>query len=494
MYHRLFSSVLARDENYRNLVGTGFLPLDAMNQAITVPSIAAQQPSEQNKRVIGLLGLLEEEGTIPDVLHEGLTDQHLPLKRKKKTGPITLVSDQGDKEFKSFARWKSSTVNNLIHDQWKVLAPAFTTRGKHITIHQKTPLPVYDIKIIPYEGYGTIHTARLRAAHLIPTPEWDPKVAIKSYSGESGEHEFTKEIANLREVQDLNHPHLIQHIATVEQGLWYYVIFHWADGGNLSDFWRCGPDSPDSPDPCDHDAELFKWSFQQMLGLVEALVALYDAGCRHGDLKPMNILHFKESDDPAIPHSTYGRLVITDFGISKFHAQATGFRRMGTNTTISTPGYEAPEAELDRNMPEDKKKPRSRKYDMWSIGCIYTEFIIWLLYGHQTIEDFRKIREKISSKAAYYTVTATAKHAEIHPAVSSGLQALREDPRCTKENGLADLISLIENNLIVIDPEKRATPEKLRDKLREILRDDNYGLLTKGIELPPSVPDAFRPG
>ncbi len=46
--------------------------------------------------------------------------------------------------------------------------------------------------------------------------------------------------------------------------------------------------------------------------------------------------------------------------------------------------YEPPEAEVGQN------EPRSRRYDVWSMGCIYLEFAIWLLRGENGLQRFRR--------------------------------------------------------------------------------------------------------
>lgn len=512
MYHRLSGELIScDDENIAN-VGIQFLPLAAIDEAITAEIDAASvrrhwysrktwhdqakdyrggQSGEQKRRVIALLGLCDQEKAIQGLLDEGLRDHHLPLSRPKVKGPSsTLISHQKNqkKVFNSFSSWKDRDIDSFLNRQQEVLAPEFTTRGEHIDIDVDIkgviPLPVYDIKRISVTITSTVYKARLHAAHLMPRTQHSPHIAIKSYFKKE---DFEKEKGNLRQTQALNHPHLIQHIATVKQGKkGFYAILDWADGGNLCDFWAKHPNASQT-----RSSELFKWCFQQMLGLVEALFALHKADYRHGDLKPENILHFKDRDDPDILRSKYGRLVITDVGISKFHSQATDLRQKGTDTKASTLCYEAPEAELDLKPP-GQGKPRSRRYDMWSVGCIYMEFIIWWLYGYKTIGAFTKIREVAKDKAPYYKCING--HAEIHPAVSSGLDALSKDPRCAKGTGLADLINLIKRDLIVVDPKKRAKAEELRDKFIEISQKANDGLLAKRVQPPPGIPAAFTSG
>ncbi|KAI0414893.1 kinase-like protein [Xylaria grammica] len=475
-----------------------FLPRNAIDEIITAEIVKAQsswydffkditfrsglisysrsdQVVEQAKGVLAILGLCEREGDICNLFDEGLRDQHLPLELQVEgNGPKVLVSREG-REFKSFLSWRKLEIECFLKKQWLVLAPIFKTRGEHISIDGNAPLPFYDVKTLSHSTTSTISKGRLHAAHLMPKAENDPQIAIKSYVLVE---DFKKEKENLEVTKALNRPHLIRHIATVEQGNSFYVILYWADGGSLTDFWMKYPDvsRTQRPKPL--------WCFQQMLGLVEALFALHGGGCRHGDLKPENLLHFQNSDDPEIRHSQYGTLVMADVGISRVHHTVTELRDNPTNTFATTRSYEGPEAEIE------KKKPRSRRYDMWSAGCIFTEFAIWLLYGCKAIDAFREQRKVFSQKAAYYKCTEHT--AEINPAVKAGFDALRNDARCA---GLTDLVNLIAKYLIVIDPRERAKAEALRDRFKEILRkaDEDPGYLTDGIEPPSSIPAVFAP-
>lgn len=64
-----------------------------------------------------------------------------------------------------------------------------------------------------------------------------------------------------------------------------------------------------------------------MLDLVSTLKGLHSAECRHGNLKPENILHFKGGE---------GVFAIIDIGVSKaYHYQATGFRQRTTTTSVN---------------------------------------------------------------------------------------------------------------------------------------------------------------
>lgn len=196
----------------------------------------------------------------------------------------------------------------------------------------------------------------------------------------------------------LNQDHIVRFISAFRWGkpdaLGYYLIFEWADGGNLHDFWKATP----KPEPT---ASLVKAVVTQLLGLAQALSAahyLTDGGAysgasyRHGDLKPANILWFRDGSDQI------GKLKICDWGEAKNHILATEMRRSNTSAKFGTRRYEAPEivTGLESNFlgrPDDQPDMRrSRLCDVWAMGCIMLECIVWLLYGHSTCLALRMAR------------------------------------------------------------------------------------------------------
>lgn len=509
LYHRLHSITIKCDDTDKNpnFYQRTFLPTDAIDEVISTDIIKAQlsrfgilnslfnpcykdpcsQIVKRAKKVFVILGLCELEKLIWEVVEEGLTDEQLPLARFYGEGPPNILISRHGKKFQSFSnRGDNIGVENFLRKQWQVLAPVFTTLGEDLRLDALNPLPFYGIKKISFNDRSTVYKGTLHGAHFMPKPKDNVKVvAIKDYTEQD---DFDKEKKNLGLIQDLNNPHLIRHIATIQQGNSFYVIFPWANGGNLSDFWKRAPEALQTRSP-----KLFMWCLEQMLGIVDALFALHNINCRHGDLKPENILHFKDSNESRDRYSKYGILVIADVGVSRVHHVRTELRDDPTNTKATTPCYEAPEVEIHA------ERPRGRRYDMWSVGCMFMEFAIWLLYGNKAIDDFKKLRrandDRFPQKAPYYKRTRPDT-AIIHPVAFDGLKALENDPRCAKGTGLAALVSLIASDLIVVDPEKRAKAGELRDKLRKIVQkakgDSSY--LMRSIEPPPSIPDPFRPG
>lgn len=100
-----------------------------------------------------------------------------------------------------------------------------------------------------------------------------------------------------------------------------------------------------------------------MFDICNGLLALYNRGLYHLDLKPWNILY------RMVPNTLYGEYVLTDFGISlKVHTT----RSISYNCQIQTLWYRAPEVILATLCSE----PCVYNYtaDIWSLALIMGEF------------------------------------------------------------------------------------------------------------------------
>ncbi|PMD20206.1 hypothetical protein NA56DRAFT_705018 [Hyaloscypha hepaticicola] len=456
------------------LDGQGFLPLNILDELITKESVKAQlswktllfqsglpnKIVQHAKKVFAILVLMDKALAITELLSEGLTDEHLPLGRKGDNSNI-LVSIRG-KTFESFDGWgNDALVGNFLDKQWLVQAEVLDTTGKHFVLNPKCPLPFPRVEEIGGGHLSTVYRAALHPAYLqgFKAKEDKFQVAIKEFRIAEP---FNKERGNLKTLQNLHHQHLIQHFASYENGRRYYIIFPLADGGNLREFWALEDSRQRTP-------ELALWSLQQMLGVAGALKALHSVNYRHGDLKPEHILHFKGSGE--------GILVIAGVG------------RMSTvsnmNRTATTPSYEPPEVFLHPDT------PRSRKYDIWTLGCLFLDFTIWLLHGFQATNDFDY--GKGAPNFNFYKLTPDG-IAETHPAVYNAIDALQQDSRCEGGTALEALVNLIAENLLQVAVDRRHTAADVYDKLQMIVQDAEKtpSYLFNRVDSPPAMPSVFR--
>lgn len=260
-----------------------------------------------------------------------------------------------------------------------------------------------------------------------------------------------KEADVLIRMRGLDHPHLIKAIAYYTSGRKHFIMFPWAGEGNLRDFWETDP-------PRKLDGEFLSWAFGQFCGLAGALDKLHSntektshsntpKTCRHGDLKPENILCFENKR--LRNSSSHPVLVIADVGLAKVHDRETVNRSQPTRTSAGTVMYEPPEAFIDTM----KTKPRSRRYDIWSMGCIYLEFLIWMLYGKDQLDRFGgEITSKTDRTRKFFEEAAVG-GARIKPDVKKWIEHMMSDPRCLGNTATRRLVELIYTRLLVVNLE-----------------------------------------
>jgi serine/threonine protein kinase len=276
----------------------------------------------------------------------------------------------------------------------------------------------------------------------------NPRVAIKELIRTERTNSVAEGEAEVLEmIRESESQHLVKAIAYYQKGDDHYFMFPWAELGNLREFLMTTKPKPDE--------NYIIWMFTEIAGLADAIEELHhymversgnaDANIRHGDMKPDNILCFKRK---GFPDDT-PRLVITDVGLAKVNNKATEFRSK-TTPTAATKRYEAPELGIDPNV------PRSRRFDIWSLGCIYLEIVIWLLYGPEKLQDF------VSVEGSFYDTTdqhhlspkgpsKSKKHVKVHPRVTEWISYIKEDWRCADGTAIRRLVELIATRLLIVN-------------------------------------------
>lgn len=244
---------------------------------------------------------------------------------------------------------------------------------------------------------------------------------IKQLSA-SDRETFNNEVHILTRLNKCDDPHLVKLLLTMEiserperDESTFFLMFPCADG-NLRQFWRRNCPASDGSTM----ATCARWVATQFHGLVWALCKLHDLHQRevhslredendgknntgdslygiHGDIKPENLLWYRKWIGPRASEghpkrdgcedaSPLGVLQLADFGISKLHRSET---RSSVQMRKSTKTYAPPEIEWG-------VKECSRSFDIWSLGCVFLEFICWLVQstpgGKDPIDVFHDAR------------------------------------------------------------------------------------------------------
>ncbi|KAF3014710.1 hypothetical protein E8E14_006881 [Neopestalotiopsis sp. 37M] len=408
---------------------------------------------EEARATFAVLVILGRSQFTKSLLNEeGLRDEHLPLSIDPEYPNCT--SYDGERKI-PFVNWSQEDLIKFVkHEQWFFLAPVLKSNGETIKLHEKCPLPFIDDgdEDPARGGGGLVYRARVHPAHQegFEAETIGLRVAVKEFHRKEL---FRQENKVLQQIKDLRHAHVIRHLISIESGeRKAYSIFPWTDGGTLQDFWQ----TPMKELTEEH----VLWAFQQMHGLVSAIETLHLIfKCRHGDLKPQNILSFEKD----------GKITfkVADFGISKIHDMLTIYRKVATTNLAFTASYQGPEIEFERSDPNDQQ-PRSRKYDIWSLGCVFLEFSVWLLHGPDAMEDFDSARE--TSGSSLYEVTDREKKlAKVHYLAHGTVGALLNDPRCAGKTGLAELLSIIGDRMLKTKVDERASADEIVKLIFDII-------------------------
>ena len=264
--------------------------------------------------------------------------------------------------------------------------------------------------------------------------------------------QWENEVRALAQMNDLGHDRVVRFITAFRHGqhpdVGHYICFEWADGGNLEDLWN------DNPHPR-LSASLIRAVVDQLHGLAQALCATHYLPNRdgeevkesfiHGDMKPKNILWFKEGGE-------LGTLKIGDWGEAKVYGHNTATRH-NTTGKYGTRRYEPPEVEVGVRLGggDRIRGVRSRLYDTWSFGCFTLEFIIWILHGKEGLDRFRQ--DDVSDYGmsdSFYEVNHERK-AKVHGVVRYWMDYLAKDPLCCfSKSALGDLLDLVQHGLLVV--------------------------------------------
>jgi serine/threonine protein kinase len=141
------------------------------------------------------------------------------------------------------------------------------------------------------------------------------------------------------------------------------------------------------------DRETVIWVAKQCKGIADGVVAIHQYTTssskihpesqneifgHHGKIKPENVLWFP---DPDHEKTKRGTLKLSDFGLAEFSLHQTVSMQPKSSFETSPP-YRAPEIDLEGTG------AIGRSYDMWTLGCLYLEFITWLIGGWDLVDIF----------------------------------------------------------------------------------------------------------
>ncbi|GAT22100.1 hypothetical protein RIB2604_01501300 [Aspergillus luchuensis] len=233
---------------------------------------------------------------------------------------------------------------------------------------------------------------------------------------------FLKEHKNLTILKEslTTQRHILQHYTAVDHDPHnYYILFPYAEHGDLYHFLYGGPGSYEIHNqfpgiPEESDTAIFKPLLRQCWALACAIEWLHDniqvdgehIMCAHLDLKPDNILIMNDAS------SVVGKWMISDFGISVLEPH-----KLGSSRPLSVGGcYRGPTIEVNPHRGRGTYRPPEaiirtgstvtankigRRSDIWAYGCIFTEVLAWAIGRREGVGHLAEERQ-IGATNDYY--------------------------------------------------------------------------------------------
>ncbi|KAK6532038.1 hypothetical protein TWF694_003201 [Orbilia ellipsospora] len=372
------------------------------------------------------------------------------------------------------------------------------SKGRRLEFDEEDILPFHKDEPYSSSSYGIVRKFEIYDCYnnIYHNDRKVTQFARKILKAEITEEDFKYERDNLAFVNSLNNPNIIG-------------VFCWytrKKQGNKKEFTYVFPfmeaslqdvltGKPNTPEHLrNHQAASLYSSpmWQKTVDVASGLVAIHNPDAQaleqqglqpepggwfgyHFDIKPSNILI--DSD---------GKFVITDFGLSVFKRRGTENNNMNLTRTDEsevlygqpgTPAYQppgiprAPGILLPGEFQNDVPKMR-RTYDVWSLACVMTEVITFVIgyngyIGPEAVALFKNKRAADStvdgSTAWHYRSSAHDNECRLKPSVEDWFNYMRrvaggDDPY------LANILELL---LVMFKIHNRCNSKEVKQKLND---------------------------
>lgn len=202
-------------------------------------------------------------------------------------------------------------------------------------------------------------------------------------------------------ISAVSHPHIVPLLFSFSHRHNSYLVSPWATS-NLAEFWEDNKLYLRNESCMEYTQA--SWVAEQCEGLADALRFIHRFVCaapdgdsrlisyHHGNIKPENVLVY------CSPHRR-PVLQIADFGTSSYTTDLE-YKRPFTNSNHAAGDYTAPEVYFG--------EPASSSSDVWSMCCIFLEFIEWIMPSQsapgqpkRVLTDFEEAGEYVEGREAF---------------------------------------------------------------------------------------------
>lgn len=382
------------------------------------PDYDGQQESKSFIKVLAILIIIEKTKSIIKLLEDDVNDSDLPLIKIPRPNDEKLFDLRSrrkpDVVLRCFQRkWNQLNIRNFEEWQWTTLPVDFGQPMEHGEVKH---LQLEEQKVLPFTedsreqkphfsrrtelegGFASVFKVAIHPQHhnfrTSPDKPDPASFAVKRLHSQN-EEAFKREVEMLNKFSGNKHDHLISLLATYEQFDRFFLVFDWAEA-DLQGYWKRINPAPS------FDLDTVLWMARQCKGIASGIIKIHAHVStyqkkdpngsanenvvfgHHGDIKPENVLWFCEPSHT--DRNVGGTLKLSDFGLAEFSIHQTTSMPPKSKWGVSL-AYRAPESDLKQG------NAIGRSYDIWTLGCLYLEFITWMLGGSQLLDEFAEARK-----------------------------------------------------------------------------------------------------
>ncbi|PHH71448.1 hypothetical protein CDD80_5277 [Ophiocordyceps camponoti-rufipedis] len=433
---------------------------------------------ESITRLFVILVLIHRLQDLESFIDEKIKDCHLPLWLGRGGSGLFLgPNDTGP--VGSCHRWELDSIDDFNYVQKKVLAPCFQDKAAGAVTSQLIKPDVFmpwtekePVAEILHGNYSSVYAVKIHKDHhqFRVNGERCDKFALKVLKTRIRD-QFLKELRCLNLCADRDN--LVELYSAYEQGGIYSFLFPWAHGGSLLTLWDLDPETWSQSNVVNSVRwiahQCYKLASKTGLGHIhdgrgiESTSTFDKLYGIHGDIKPANILLYRDQETVHGP----GVLKISDMGFTDFHSVQS--RSMQPPLRPHSPAYRAPEHGM-------KTIFLSRKYDIWGLGCVFSELLSWFIRGPNGVKNYswKRRNDKYDDDRwggddffrHFYNEDNLVVHADLKPSVIRWINELCNIVGTT--NFLSDFLNYIKDRMLVVDCDQRATCDEVSDFLRQL--------------------------
>ncbi|VTT84000.1 unnamed protein product [Fusarium fujikuroi] len=435
--------------------------LNGFEQTATYVSVSSLKDYWTNARIQEVLELCLIEADIEQIAERFLRTFSLLVQiGRHRDIKIFLDRDFDDETFASpgLAQGRLPDFSDIFEKHWSFFPVEFKS---HLTQRQE----LLSRQILPIKYYELFKKGNRRSESALAKVQIESDycdLVPKIYRGDELREDFKVETDNY---SNLNGE--AQHAVTkcygsfsCEETDFRVIILEYASEGSLRSFFR-------NIHPPVSVLE-FRELWVNLVGLLDGLEALHTCHDSkqgiHQDIKPDNILVFPKSSESRFDV----RFKLTDFHVTEFkHLDREG--KMMINNWGSRL-YSAPECYANSPSQINDRRLVSPNIDLWALGAVFSEILVWSISGHAALERYRKARLREISTLAY--VEARGIDACFHdgherlPVVDQFLQDVLDHRRAADE--VSPAISHMILSFMMTNEKKRLRAIEIKSLMQSI--------------------------